>query len=283
VGDLASVKRGWFAPPERPRGRVLDLPAGSGTDSRNLHELGYQVVPADLFPEVFEVEGSGLRCVDADMAARLPFEDASFDYLLNSEGIEHLADQMSFLAECRRVLKPGGRLIITTPNLLSLRARVAFALTGNRGFRSFVDEVTSVWGYDGERLYHGHAFLINYFQLRYMLWHNGFRICDIVPTQHSPSSLALLPLVPAVRLFTRRAAGKARRRNPNPEIYSEIEQHVFSWELLLGKILCVVAERRAESQPVVTARAWRNARRQREDDRPAAAGVAAAGPPTRAR
>ena len=247
--DLSFYKADWFAQQAR-HGRVLDIPAGSGTDTRPLLELGYEVISADLVPEFFDRKIEGARCLKADMEAALPFQDETFDYVLCSEGIEHLADQLAFARECSRVLRPGGKLAVTTPNLLSLRARVAFMLTGNRAFKSWVDEVTSVWGIDEktERLYHGHAFLINYFQLRYLLWHAGLRTLDVVGTRYSPSSIALLPLVPFVWLFTRRASKKARRRNPDPSIYRDSFRHVFSSSMLLSTNLFVVAEKLTDEE-----------------------------------
>jgi SAM-dependent methyltransferase len=246
--DLSFFKADWFA--RQPRGSVLDLPAGRGDDSRRLAALGYEVVPADLFPEVFD-ERTGLKCVSADLAARIPFEDASFDYLLCSEAIEHLPDQLAVLRECARVLRPRGKLFLTTPNLLSLRARLAFMLTGNRAFKTWVDEVTSVWGYRDGRIYHGHAFLINYLQLRYLLWHSGLRAVEVVRNRFSWTSTFLLPLTPLVWLASRWAMRKAKKRNPRPEIYREIERDLFSLAVLLGSNLFLVAERipDAEREP----------------------------------
>jgi len=248
--DLSFFKADWFA--RQPRGRVLDLPAGRGDDSRRLVALGYDVVPADLFPETFDTR-IGPKCVPADLAARLPFDDAKFDYLLCSEAIEHLPDQLAMLRECARVLRPQGRLFVTTPNLLSLRARLAFLLTGNRAFKTWVDEITSVWRFEGGRIYHGHAFLISYLQLRYLLWHSGLRVVEVVANRFSWTSLWLLPLVPFVWLASRGAMRKAKRRNPRPEIYREIERHLFSPALLLSSNLFVVAEKipDAEREPTL--------------------------------
>jgi SAM-dependent methyltransferase len=241
--SVGFYKREWFADPARSRGRVLDLPAGIGPDARALLDLGYDVVPADLVPEWVDAAIlDGRKCVPVDMEAPLPFEDASFDYVLNSEGIEHVDGQLRFLKECNRILQPGGTLVLTTPNLLSLRARVAFMLTGNRAFKSFVDEVTSVWGYDGRRVYHGHAFLVNYYQLRYMLWHAGFRIVDVVGTRYSVTSMLFAPLVPFVRLFTGRAEARAARKHDRGEIYREIDRDVYSVAMLLSANLFLVAE-----------------------------------------
>src|SRR5262245_4108621 len=256
--DLSFFKADWFA--RQPRGALLDLPAGKGDDSRRLVALGYEVVPADLFPETFDTR-IGPKCVPADLAARLPFEDASFDYVLSSEAIEHLPDQLAMLRECARVLRPRGKLFLTTPNLLSLRARLAFLLTGNRAFKTWVDEVTSVWGYQDGRIYHGHAFLINYLQLRYLLWHSGLRVVEVVRNRFSGTSIALLPVVPLVWLATRGAMRKAKQRNPRPEIYREIERDLFSLAMLLGSNLFMVAERIPDSEretPLVVEKHRRN-------------------------
>ncbi|MFC4004705.1 class I SAM-dependent methyltransferase [Prauserella oleivorans] len=51
--------------------------------------------------------------------AHLPLAAASIDVVANFQVIEHLWDQAGFLAECHRVLRPGGRLLVTTPNRLT--------------------------------------------------------------------------------------------------------------------------------------------------------------------
>ncbi len=51
--------------------------------------------------------------------AALPLPDASVDVVVNFQVIEHLWDQSQFIAECRRVLRPGGRLLLSTPNRIT--------------------------------------------------------------------------------------------------------------------------------------------------------------------
>lgn len=281
------------APADRPRTRVLDLPAGRGVLSLPLAAAGFDVTPCDLFPEEFEaarrkLEGRpvdegfregwrghwsaelrrrlfgdrvppaplGLRCVAGDLEARLPFRDAEFDYLLFVEGIEHIPDRHRVLKEARRVLKPHGTLLLTTPNLLSVRARLSFALVGQRTFRTWFDEHTGVQARsaDGTRIYHGHAFLADYFQLRYSLHHAGFRIRRLLPTRRSLTSLFLLPFVfPFLWLFTTLAARRARRRfaalrregriPPDAEPpHDEMVRHLLSAPLLLDRVLAIEAE-----------------------------------------
>ncbi|HSB01999.1 MAG TPA: class I SAM-dependent methyltransferase [Anaerolineales bacterium] len=61
---------------------------------------------------------SGFACTQA-IGEALPFPDASFDCILLSEVIEHLTAPQISIAEARRVLRPGGRLLVTTPNYRS--------------------------------------------------------------------------------------------------------------------------------------------------------------------
>ena len=57
-------------------------------------------------------------------AQRLPFKSKQFDVVISIQVIEHLADPIDFLAECTRVLKMGGFLILSTPNPKGLAATV---------------------------------------------------------------------------------------------------------------------------------------------------------------
>ncbi|WP_353953644.1 class I SAM-dependent methyltransferase [Knoellia sp. S7-12] len=63
-----------------------------------------------------------------DVTQRLPFDDASFGCVVAGEIIEHVPDPDSFLREIRRVLVPGGTLIISTPNMVSWANRVLVPL-----------------------------------------------------------------------------------------------------------------------------------------------------------
>jgi SAM-dependent methyltransferase len=65
-----------------------------------------------------------------DLLRRLPYDDASFDVVLLVEVIEHLENHRAALGELARVLKPGGVLILTTPNIMRLNSRFHFFLSG---------------------------------------------------------------------------------------------------------------------------------------------------------
>ncbi len=107
--------------------RVLDAPAGSGLLSDLLSERGGKVISLDIDP------GKQGRAdwVRADLNAPLPFGRAQFDRVVSVEGIEHLENPSLVLREFARILKPDGVLILTTPNVVNIRSRIKFLLTGN--------------------------------------------------------------------------------------------------------------------------------------------------------
>ena len=59
-----------------------------------------------------------------DANKKMPFKDESFDVIFAGELIEHVFDDVEFLNEVHRLLRKGGYVIITTPNLLSLKNRI---------------------------------------------------------------------------------------------------------------------------------------------------------------
>jgi len=102
---------------------ILDLPAGLGQFTDALRARGHTVTPADLNL----VKPDYIR---ADMNGRLPFSDASFDAAVCLEGIEHLVDPLNLLTELIRVTRPGGLVILSTPNIHNAYSRLQFLFTG---------------------------------------------------------------------------------------------------------------------------------------------------------
>jgi SAM-dependent methyltransferase len=239
VGLFASMRRG----------RLLDVPCGAAEQSRALQRLGFEVVSIDLFPKQ---SGSGaLRIVRADASRSFPLRSATFDYVLSREGIEHLENQAGFVRECARVLRPGGKLVVTTPNVSHLAARLSAFLTGQRNLkRGLVNEVQTLRGRNGSHLYHGHVFLIDYYRMRYILRIAGFERLQVFTDRYSPTSLALAPITPLIKASMRYAAWTAARHNLRKhrsaapdEVTSEIIRHVTSPALLFGKRMIIVAEK----------------------------------------
>lgn len=88
---------------------LLDIGCREGFQSEEFKKLGYKVTSVDI-ENVYE------NCTVVDCNKKLPFEDQSFDIIWSSEVIEHLIDPLFSTSEMRRVLKPGGKIILTTPN-----------------------------------------------------------------------------------------------------------------------------------------------------------------------
>jgi SAM-dependent methyltransferase len=108
--------------PRAPGGRLLDLGAGDGRFSSRLAQTAgaAEVVGVELVPErAAEARRHGIDVVEADLEQRLPFEDGSFDLIHANQVIEHLRGTDAFLGEIRRLLAPGGSVVLSTNNLSS--------------------------------------------------------------------------------------------------------------------------------------------------------------------
>src|SRR5688572_26501638 len=62
------------------------------------------------------LKGKSVRLVYGDLMTGLPFANSSFDKVIMSEVLEHLPSDIKGLREIRRILKKGGKLILTVPN-----------------------------------------------------------------------------------------------------------------------------------------------------------------------
>ena len=99
---------------EAPGGAWLDLGCGAGRFlTLRPHGIGVDVAEAALERAAANVGGADLRLAADD--GTLPLAHGSVDLVWCSETIEHVADALGLLQECRRVLRPGGRLLLTTP------------------------------------------------------------------------------------------------------------------------------------------------------------------------
>lgn len=112
---------------EPGRGRALDVAAGSGIASELLAAQGWEVSAVELSERLAgQIRARGIEDVRIHElgSGPLPFPEGSFRAVFAGEIIEHLVDTAGFLDDVRRVLAPGGVLLLTTPNLASLENRV---------------------------------------------------------------------------------------------------------------------------------------------------------------
>lgn len=121
-----------LAPPADGRS-VLDAGAGRGAFSHRLSEAGYRVAACDVHPELFELPETTFRV--ADISREIPWPDDSFDVVVALEVVEHIESVQLFFSEARRVLRDDGLFVFSTPNILSLKSRLRFLMSGH--FYSF--------------------------------------------------------------------------------------------------------------------------------------------------
>ena len=214
--------------------QVLDAPTGAGEISRRLKDRGYDVIPADILPEFFKP--TDMKCDKIDLNARLPYEDGKFDLVVCREGIEHVENQFHTIREFKRVLKPDGWLLFSTPNILSIRSRLAYFLVSGRTMkdRPPLDHFPTYVG--------DHINLKSYIDLRAVLRRNGFRLDKVTTFSFSVTSIVWIWAVPLMALFSWLAF--RRERDPGQRIANrEIFGHLFSPSLLLGQKLIVLARK----------------------------------------
>jgi SAM-dependent methyltransferase len=98
---------------------VLDLGCGAGEFSAALTKAGAEVIAVDVAAEALRRARERVAGLDARLWGHgepLPVDDNAVDVVWAGEVIEHLADVAPWLSEVRRVLKPRGSLLVTTPH-----------------------------------------------------------------------------------------------------------------------------------------------------------------------
>jgi 2-polyprenyl-3-methyl-5-hydroxy-6-metoxy-1,4-benzoquinol methylase len=167
-----------------PADAILDAGCGSGMTAMVLREMGHSSVRTVDIPDydVTDFMGRdaylalfGLRIEKCDlMEDPLPAADESIDVVSCNDTIEHLhGSPKSFLKEAMRVLKPGGRIIISTPNAVSLRHRMALV----RGITNY-PKIESY--YESGNPYRGHVREYTMSDLRFVLQAAGFDVLRCV-------------------------------------------------------------------------------------------------------
>lgn len=159
-----------------PDGRILDVPAGQGALAYELQKKGYTDIHClDINTEAFKLQGVHFKQYDA--AHPLPYPDNHFDYVFSIEGIEHFESPFLFIKELCRVLKPGGKLYLSTPNTFSIDARLKYLISGYfPRFRGLMQNPGEVMV---QTLDEAHIAPIYFWQLNFFLIQGGVRICRI--------------------------------------------------------------------------------------------------------
>jgi SAM-dependent methyltransferase len=219
-----------------PNSKILDAPCGGlAALALALRERGFHAIGADIDTAAALVLGNDF--VQANLDATLPWPDQTFDAVISTEGIEHLENHYSFLRELNRVLKPGGTLILTTPNITALRSRVRFFGSGFFGRDAMPLNETA-------RHPLHHIGLATFSELRYELHMSGFKLIEARHTHTKPISYLYSIYVPWMWLYTLVAFRK--EKDPTQRARNkDIRAALLSRSLLFGECLLLIAKKSA--------------------------------------
>ena len=205
------------------RTSVIDVGAGAGAFSRRMRAAGYRVSACDLYPELFQAPE--VTCMPVSPSGELPYAEHTADTVVALEIFEHIDGHETLLREIRRVLKPGGMLLLTTPNILNLKSRILFLLTGYfYNFPSLEPDVRDP--------VHQHISPFSLDRYRWRLLQSGFELSDVSVDRYKLSSLIWTLLIPLIRLVNWRAT----RRSSSVRMQNMTQ-------VLLGRILILCAIR----------------------------------------
>ena len=112
-----------------PGSKVLELGAGGGALSKRLFDNGYKITSSDLVEGNFRLADTiPFKTADLNLEFSQTFNE-QFDAVVATELVEHIENVRNFYRQCKQMLKPGGYLVMTTPNTenaLSLAYQMRF-------------------------------------------------------------------------------------------------------------------------------------------------------------
>lgn len=226
------------------RGCVLDLGCGKGHYCIELKKLGFDVTPSDFGEDEFFQFHDQFKFVPCDLTKPLPFAENTFDYVLFLEVIEHLEQPFDAIEKIGRILKPGGALILSTPNILNLGSRMRFLLEGSWDFfrEPILDYHKKYLKEFPDKARNLHIIPWRYHELEYMLYQKNFQVTSIY-TDFFKRSLKL-PYYLIYPLLKWHNTIKVKRSLKKDGIdYNRINKIFFSPEIQFGKHLILKAQK----------------------------------------
>jgi len=113
---------------QKPPLKILDAACGRGQICQILYYYGHDVTGVDIC-NYFCAENQ-IKFVECDLNNTFPFTDNYFDVVINSTALHYLNSTEHFFSESKRILKYGGRVIFSIPNILNITERYLFLKTG---------------------------------------------------------------------------------------------------------------------------------------------------------
>ena len=213
------------------KGKLLDVPTGTGSLASRLQKMGFAVSCCDIQPSFFAAEG--LTVQFGDMNKKLPYKAACFDYIVCLDGLEHTENPFNAIREFGRILKGGGKIFLSIPNFLNIERRLRFVLTGTFSKIPTLDTLRDVWK---DELSMVHLNSLGYPLLKFVMEHYGFRILRVERDREKPKMVWLRPLVWIIHLY---ALFSSRRRR---ELY-RLDETLMDEIIMGGNTLILVGEK----------------------------------------
>jgi methionine biosynthesis protein MetW len=179
-----------------PPHRLLDLGCNNGTFTIIVAKSvgASEIYGIDIDKEVVnEARKRGVVAYTLDLNSnKLPFKDDYFDLIIMFEVIEHLVNPDNALREARRVLKPSGFFVLTTPNLASWLNRILLLLGYQPTYLDVSTETSVGHFHRGEPLGHVRGFTLR--ALKGLLEYHGFKIVKVAGSGslHQPNIIKFL-------------------------------------------------------------------------------------------
>jgi SAM-dependent methyltransferase len=205
-----------------PRGTILDCPAGEGALAKDLLAEGFAVRCCDLYPQLFRLKGVEIK--NGDLDGTLPYSAGSFDYITSLEGLEHIDSPPQAFREYKRLLKPGGHLIISVPNIMNVEERLKWLLFGYTShFKPLSSQSKAKIHSDSAGLDEiaVHANPLGYSELRYYLEKNGFAIQGVYRDRKKANQWLYWPIVALIKLLAKLTSAPRRKDRWTEELASD--------------------------------------------------------------
>jgi 2-polyprenyl-3-methyl-5-hydroxy-6-metoxy-1,4-benzoquinol methylase len=180
-------------------GRLLDIGCDIGVLAQSISPKATSILGVDMRPEAIEIARQFFPASNIEYRAcefsQLDPGELGFDCVIFLETIEHIDDPVAMLTRIRRVLRPGGTLVLSTPNALSYHetlrqlARLWPSFRSDRGIRRLVAQIAAERPGSGTQEDHLYAWT---WETLYRLLHRtGFRYADHRRASFSAPSLPL--------------------------------------------------------------------------------------------